>query len=719
MKAFFKNTSRAIFVGLMLISLIPVASFTQQWVSTNVEKRNVILEEFTGIHCVYCPDGHRIANEMVANYPGKVFLINIHAGGYAAPGAGEPDYRVPVGVAIDAAAGVTGYPAGSVNRSTTPWAMSRGSWNSVANNIMSQNSPVNVAVKSSVDLETRKLTTVVEVYYTSTISVDNYLTIFLTQDNMLGPQTDGGFNPTNWVNGKYKHNHVLRMAVTGGASWGEKLTATTSGTFFTKTYVTDIPEAITNLGVDLTNLNIVAFVSENRNNIYSGSGVEVEFNKDLFVDLGMKSITTFPQSVKFTSLNPKIEVTNNSGKPVTNFDVNVSINGIITTKTYTGTLESNVKTVVDFGNVDFEPQGYNTLVFSGFTNINGNPSIVDMDFNNNNLAFAFVAFKAKAFTQYLAGFNAELPKNLIIDNSQNVKCVISSTIIQTNHGANSTKSAVLFYLHSSWGLSGKPGNIIFGEADLTKSSSSKVAYYYAYSDGGQNGTAPTIRTQVSEDFGVTWVELNTTTCMSTGTPSNPNNLYVPVTSEYKKVELSLDAYNGKSLLIKVSGIPGTSGNAMYIDEISVTTSAVAEGPKISVDTKTVAFGTVDTDKSKDMEVTLTNTGDETLTVYSILKQGDNNNAFTFTSGSDTKSILKGATAKIGIRFQPMSGADYSGTIAISTNAKNEPSLNISLTGKGNPAGSVAYGVTPNGALSMTMTPNPVVESSQFNYRGSL
>jgi len=143
--------------------------------------------------------------------------------------------------------------------------------------------------------------------------------------------------------------------------------------------------------------------------------------------------------------------------------------------------------------------------------------------------------------------------------------------------------------------------------------------------------------------------------------------------------------------------------------------AVAEGPKISVDTKTVAFGTVDTDKSKDMEVTLTNTGDETLTVFSILKQGDNINAFTLTSGFDTKTILKGATAKIGIRFQPKSGADFSGTIAISTNAKNEPSLNISLTGKGNPAGSVAYGVTPNGALSMTMTPNPVVESSQFNY----
>ena len=68
--------------------LLTVLAFTfslkaQQYVSTEPSNRNVILEEFTGRGCGYCPDGHRIANEIMANNPGRVWAINIHAGGYA------------------------------------------------------------------------------------------------------------------------------------------------------------------------------------------------------------------------------------------------------------------------------------------------------------------------------------------------------------------------------------------------------------------------------------------------------------------------------------------------------------------------------------------------------------------------------------------------------------------------------------------------------------
>ena len=102
-----------------LIFLI-IATFTfvnaQTFVSTDPENKKVILEEFTGIHCGYCPDGHAIAQGIQNANPGEVFLINIHAGGYAVPSGNEPDYRTPWGAAIDGQAGVAGYPAGTVNR---------------------------------------------------------------------------------------------------------------------------------------------------------------------------------------------------------------------------------------------------------------------------------------------------------------------------------------------------------------------------------------------------------------------------------------------------------------------------------------------------------------------------------------------------------------------------------------------------------------------------
>lgn len=66
---------------LTLIALLSM-SFTvkaQQYVSTTPSNRNVILEEFTGRNCGYCPDGHVIANQISANNPGRFWAVNVHA----------------------------------------------------------------------------------------------------------------------------------------------------------------------------------------------------------------------------------------------------------------------------------------------------------------------------------------------------------------------------------------------------------------------------------------------------------------------------------------------------------------------------------------------------------------------------------------------------------------------------------------------------------------
>ncbi|MBR4803636.1 MAG: hypothetical protein IK032_03260, partial [Bacteroidales bacterium] len=59
-------------------------AYAQTFVSTTPSTKKVLIEEFTGINCGWCPDGHRIVNELMAAHPGSVFGINIHAGGYAA-----------------------------------------------------------------------------------------------------------------------------------------------------------------------------------------------------------------------------------------------------------------------------------------------------------------------------------------------------------------------------------------------------------------------------------------------------------------------------------------------------------------------------------------------------------------------------------------------------------------------------------------------------------
>ncbi|MEE0927498.1 MAG: hypothetical protein UH641_07840, partial [Bacteroidales bacterium] len=69
---------------LGLVAGFAVVAQTPQFVSTEPANRNVIIEEYTGINCGYCPEGHKIVREYMEANPGRVFGINIHQGGYAA-----------------------------------------------------------------------------------------------------------------------------------------------------------------------------------------------------------------------------------------------------------------------------------------------------------------------------------------------------------------------------------------------------------------------------------------------------------------------------------------------------------------------------------------------------------------------------------------------------------------------------------------------------------
>ena len=248
--------------------LLAVLAFTvslkaQQYVSTVPANRNVILEEFTGRGCGYCTDGHRIANELMAANPGRLWAINIHAGGYAQ--TSYPNMITPDGNTIHGGFSISGYPTGVVNRSTSN-GIDRGQWGNQANNQMNQASECNIAGMAVINPETRVATITVEVYYTGNSTVDqNYLTVAMLQDSILGSQSDyGNYNPTQWLNGQYVHMHILRDVVSESA-WGDPISPTTQGTLITRTYEYLIPESIgspNGVEVDLDNIFFLAWVAE-------------------------------------------------------------------------------------------------------------------------------------------------------------------------------------------------------------------------------------------------------------------------------------------------------------------------------------------------------------------------------------------------------------------------------------------------------------------------
>lgn len=252
---------KQIVLALIFFTLLPSFLKAQEYVSTQPQNRNVLIEEFTGRNCGYCPDGHRIANLIMANNPGRVWAVNIHAGSFSP--VTYPNMNTTDGTTITNGFGIVGFPAGHVNRSTANY-LGREQWESHTNTQLAQQAEVNVAGFVTLNHATRTAEITVEVYYTANSSQStNYLTIMMLQDSILGSQSGNSYNPSQMLNGQYVHQHVLRDVVT--STWGDEISPTTAGTLITKNYTYQIPESIgapNGVNVDLNNILFLAFVTE-------------------------------------------------------------------------------------------------------------------------------------------------------------------------------------------------------------------------------------------------------------------------------------------------------------------------------------------------------------------------------------------------------------------------------------------------------------------------
>ena len=367
------------------ISIITIfcylTSFSQTIVSTDTENKKVILEEFTGIYCTYCPDGHEIANAIKAEYPEDVFIINIHTGGYAEPNPAinDPDFRTPFGDAIAEQTSLTGYPSGTVNRQffsslamnedIPGTAMGRGAWTSAASQVLDQSAYVNVGVEATINVQNNELTVHVEGYYTAdSPESTNYLNVVLTQNNTLGPQTGGG------MGSNYNHNHRLVHMLTG--QWGEVISTTSTGSFIDENFTYTIPSDYNGIDVVLPDLNVIAFITETQQEIISGAEYTPAFDGlEYSNDAAVMSLDDNLNGNCGETASPSVVVQNNGTDPITSLSIEYSINdGGTETYDWSGSIASLQTTSIELPSIYYSPTDTNSV----------NISVSDDENNENN-----------------------------------------------------------------------------------------------------------------------------------------------------------------------------------------------------------------------------------------------------------------------------------------------------------------------------------------------
>lgn len=208
-------------IFLIIIISILVNACQEIGPSISIAKtdRIVVVEEFTGVRCVNCPQGSAEIEALLQTYPDNLIAISIHGGIFSAPyPESTVDFRTADGNDLipylnAPSTGPAGYPAAVINRKWFTGQIDRAvfqaSWAGlIANEIQSQ-ADVRVTLSKSYDTTSRELKISSELYFTEDVAGDVNFTALITQDNIEDVQLDQSGKVPNYV-----HKHVLRKVIT-------------------------------------------------------------------------------------------------------------------------------------------------------------------------------------------------------------------------------------------------------------------------------------------------------------------------------------------------------------------------------------------------------------------------------------------------------------------------------------------------------------------------
>ena len=227
----------------------------------NAQLKNVLIEEFTGVKCPNCPDGHNIVATIQNTNPTRVIAIGYYPFGQAQT---EPlkdltkaDFRIADATELSTLlGGIQFLPIAAVDRKMFGGAIltARTLWSSNVQARLAVATPINMQLSVSYDDATREAIIKTTLKYTSALSTKHNISLAIYENNLVDAQE----YPT-YIDSSYTFKHVLRDVITpvGGASVLDSLTTKAAGLVFEKTILYTLPAKW-----NPSNCKIVAFVHD-------------------------------------------------------------------------------------------------------------------------------------------------------------------------------------------------------------------------------------------------------------------------------------------------------------------------------------------------------------------------------------------------------------------------------------------------------------------------
>jgi hypothetical protein len=210
----------------ILLSFILVTAFSACYepvidiplVEPQTGDRYILLEEFTGVRCVTCPQGAAEIANLKSFYGKNLIPVAIHAGFFAVKYPGSRyDLKTANGQSLhDWFGAPDGYPSAVINRQVfageSGLHLGRNQWANYISQQLQVIPKVKLSMRANFNESTRQLEVTVEVEAQEDINRDLRLSVLLKEDNIVDIQADvnapGGLVP------QYNHKYVLRDMLT-------------------------------------------------------------------------------------------------------------------------------------------------------------------------------------------------------------------------------------------------------------------------------------------------------------------------------------------------------------------------------------------------------------------------------------------------------------------------------------------------------------------------
>ena len=180
-------------------------------------RKKVLLDYFTGVRCVNCPQAIKRAEELRSNNNDDLIIVAYHVGSFAEPhDDSEYDFRNQTSENLFDLLGRGGIPAGSIDRRETDdgdKVVQHGEWAHLIQQSLDQSPAVSIALEGSFNDDEGNIE--VNIEYLENIDEPHNLTVLLTENNLV----DWQLGEDGWIE-DYEHNHAIRKFVTSynGAS---------------------------------------------------------------------------------------------------------------------------------------------------------------------------------------------------------------------------------------------------------------------------------------------------------------------------------------------------------------------------------------------------------------------------------------------------------------------------------------------------------------------